>query len=405
MPNKILITGATGNIGSKLATLFLAGNTDDRVVLLVHGRSDAVARRRMLDLFDAMPETSHLRRSPDALEILAGDITQERLGLEEGVYQSLSKSLTHIIHSAASTCFTLPLAAARLVNYHGTVNVMKLAKTCHEHGSLTGVAHVSTAYVNGPSPKPIRECTLEERDSFFNSYDRTKWEAERHVRSLAERLPLIVFRPSIVVGDSATGHTTAFNVLYAPLRLIARDRVRWLPGHGPTVVDVVPSDYVAGAIRHILLQMPSNAGRTYHLTAGFSASMTVEEIVSEAQRVFGVRRNERPIRFVPSGWLDGVDRPPGGNDARVNEVLRVFAPFLLSRREFDLTTTREALSASGISCPRFASYIRACLQYCVQTNWGKQALEPPERYGFLEDRSRHQSCLAGGFAAKPAACC
>lgn len=405
MRNRILITGATGNIGSKLAANFLARHSDHRVVLLVHGGSNTDARRRMLGLFDSMPGTAGLRRSPADLEILAGDITQDRLGLDERTYESLGESVTHIIHAAASTCFTLPLATARMVNYHGTVNVMKLAARCQERQALVAVAHVSTAYVNGSSPKPILEGTLDLRDSFFNSYDRTKWEAERYVRSLMGHLPVMVFRPSIVVGDSMTGYTTAFNVLYAPLRLISRDRVRWLPGFGPTKVDVVPSDYVAGAIRHILLEAPRGAGRTYHLVAGFSASMSVEEIVGEARQVFGVRRDARPIRFVPSGWLEGTDRPPGGNDARVNEVLKVFAPFLTSRREFDFASTRDALSGSGISCPPFARYIRTCLEFCKSTNWGKQQPEPVERKPLLEDCRDHQSRLARGLFERTAACC
>lgn len=405
MPNRILITGATGNIGSRLAAGFLTGRSLDRVVLLVHGRSNTDSRRRMLDLLDSMPGLSGFRRSPDALEILAGDITEDRLGLDEQTYAALSESVTHIVHAAASTCFTLPLAAARMVNYHGTVNVMRLAARCQERGALAAVAHVSTAYVNGSSRHPIRECTLDLRECFFNSYDRTKWEAERYVRSLAGRLPLVVFRPSIVVGDSQTGYTTAFNVLYAPLRLISRDRVRWLPGFGPTVIDVVPSDYVASAIRHILLQMPRNAGRTYHLVAGFPASMTVEDIVAEARRVFGASRDTQRIRFIPTGWLEGAGRPPEGNDARVDEVLRVFAPFLTSRREFDFTSTREALEGSGISCPPFASYIRTCLEYCVRTNWGKQAPTLPERKHCLEDSGHLEPRFAGGFPKRAAAYC
>ena len=121
MPNKILITGATGNIGSKLTSLLLAKHSDDRVVLLVRGRSDADARDRIRQLVKASPDAARLGKAFDRLEVLAGDITQTRLGLGESAYEALARSLTHVVHSAASTCFTLPLASARLVNVQGTV--------------------------------------------------------------------------------------------------------------------------------------------------------------------------------------------------------------------------------------------------------------------------------------------
>jgi thioester reductase-like protein len=404
MSNTILVTGATGNIGSKLVLQFLSGDVHDRLVLLVRGRSDADARRRMLDLLATLPGARSLGHRWHSVQVLAGDVTRDLLGLDKDTYESLCASLTHIVHAAASTCFTLPLASARAINYRGTVNVMKLAQRCYGGGRLSALAHVSTTYVNGPSGRPILEATLEERDSFFNSYDRTKWEAERFVRSRAGDLPVVVFRPCTVVGDADTGHTTSFNVLYAPLRLIARDRVRSLPGDPRTVLDVVPSDYVAKAIRHILLHAPLRFGSSYHLVAGRSQSLTVAEIVNEARRVFGVSKDNPPIRYLPRHPSGDGARPSAGNDARVDLLLGVFAPFTTFRWDFDSTLAREALRGSGISCPPFADYIRTCLDFCTQTNWGKGVSVPSHRSVYLEHCGDHQPCLARRFAERPASC-
>ena len=82
------------------------------------------------------------------------------------------------------------------------------------------------------------------------------------MRARAGELPVQVFRPSIVVGDSRTGWTPAFNVLYG--RFAPRAWQLSVPAGEPhSPVDVVPVDYVADA----LLELGGRPGTTFHLTA------------------------------------------------------------------------------------------------------------------------------------------
>ena len=61
-------------------------------------------------------------------------------------------------------------------------------------------------------------------------------------------MPLQVLRPSIVVGDSRTGRTTSFNVLYGPLKAFARGAIPAIPAAQDAPVDIVPVDYVADRV-------------------------------------------------------------------------------------------------------------------------------------------------------------
>jgi thioester reductase-like protein len=404
MPHKVLITGATGNIGSQLARSLLAGSDGDDVVLLVRGRSGHDALRRALEHVRGHLDPSDSEPAFRHLQVLAGDITKAHLGLDRDVYDALSRSLTHIVHSAASTCFTLPLEAARAINVGGTANVMKLAQACLKHGGLKCVAHISTAYVNGPSPLPIGENALERRCTFSNTYERTKWESEGLVRALADELPLLVLRPSTVVGDSRTGHTSSFNVLYAPLRLIAGGLVQLLPGDRRTVLDVVPSDYVARAIRHVLCSPVPPIGRTLHLVAGYERSLTIGAIVDTARRMFHVDRHARPVRWVAPHLLAAIPPSSGGNDARINQVLAVFSPFMTARRDFDASNAHAALEGSGIGCPEFARYIETCLAYCVRTDWGRRPAFHGERSCARESRRAVEFRLRQWQEPRPAPC-
>ena len=88
-------------------------------------------------------------------------------------------------------------------------------------GTLRRLVHVSTAYVSGRHAGEFGEQDLDVGQEFRNTYERSKHEAERLLRG-ADDLPLAVARPSIVVGHSASGWTSAFNVLYWPMRAFER---------------------------------------------------------------------------------------------------------------------------------------------------------------------------------------
>src|SRR5436190_5856563 len=106
-------------------------------------------------------------------------------------------------------------------------------------------------------------------------------------------MPVQIFRPSIVGGDSLTGYTTAFNVIYSPLRAFARGTYAAIPGRASAPVDVVPVDYVADAI----FGLAGRPSTVHHLTAGEQAA-TLGELVKLATGYF-----ERSRPRMVSPWL------------------------------------------------------------------------------------------------------
>ena len=200
--------------------------------------------------------------------------------------------------------FTLPLEEAREINVEGTRRLLELAELCLAHGELRRFSHVSTAYVAGTATGVFDEDDHDLGQEFRNSYERTKWEAERLARAHAERLPVQIFRPSIVVGEQTTGWTASFNVIYGPLRAYAKgDAVPLIPGRRSAPVDVVPVDYVADAI-FALASRPEGAGRTYSLAAGPQAS-SVGELVALSAQAFD---RSRPVT-VPPGIYERTLHP------------------------------------------------------------------------------------------------
>lgn len=374
MGNRIFITGSTGNIGGLAATRILRDDPDSQVLLLVRARSETKAMDRAAAAFGILSPELDLTQIKDRIRVYCGDITMDRLGLDESTYKRLSEDLTHIVHCAAATKFNMDLEKARTINRQGTLNVMALAKMAKGSGNLKRVAHVSTAYVCGNQKGTILEDELISDPGFSNAYQQSKWETEQEVRKMTDELPLIILRPSIVTGGSITGRTLAFNVLYTPLKWIHRGSIRFIPGCAEIPLDVVPLDFVADAIRHLLLMEENPSGATFHIAAGSQHSTTVGEIVDSGTDYFerkSLSHNMKKVRFIPPKLADVVMRLLPSKQRQSLEKMKFFEPYICIAREFDTTNTEKALKGSGISPPAFASYFENIMDFCTANQWGE----------------------------------
>jgi long-chain acyl-CoA synthetase len=282
----------------------------------------------------------------------------------------VAEHVDEIIHSAASVSFRLPLGQARAVNVEGTRGVLELGTHAAARGSgLQRLAHVSTAYVAGTHRGTFREGDLELGQGFHNTYERSKWEAERLVRSRSEHLPVQVFRPSIVVGDQTTGWTSSFNVIYTPLAAYARGALPAVPARRTAPVDAVPVSYVA---RAILALGGAGPGCTWHLAAG-PAAVSVGELIDRCAELLGRPR----VRALPPALYRRVVHPlllrrAGPGQRRWLERGEVFFPYFATRVRFDTAATRAALEPAGIEVPRVTSYLDRLLEFAARAAWGRR---------------------------------
>lgn len=375
MEKRLLLTGATGLVGGNLIARLLRSDSTMRIVALVRGKSQRDAEMRLRKVLKEVSPAPCPIGSNERLSVIQGDITSAHLGLEDASYNELAHSVTHVIHSAANVEFQLPLQTARHINCEGTRNVIALARQAKEAGSLQRFAYIGTAYVAGNRPGRVYEDELECGQRFSNTYEQSKYESECHMRELMSELPITVFRPSIIVGDSQSGKTSTFNVLYFPLRMIYRGLLRIIPGSRNTPTDVVPVDYVCEALVHIFLQAQDCSGRTYHLTAGEENATTVGEVVDLSVDYFNRHGNKsqiQPVRFVPLQLYHFAKRVMTGNVRRAGQLVSIYESYLNVHRQFNDSHTKAALTGSGIVPPSFRKYYQAILRFCVESNWGHQ---------------------------------
>jgi nucleoside-diphosphate-sugar epimerase len=291
-----------------------------------------------------------------------GDVTQPGLGIPEGERARVAEQAGAVLHCAASISFDLPLDEARLINVDGTREVIAFARQAKALGRMDRFIHVSTAYVAGAYAGLFGEGQLDAGQEFRNTYEQTKWEAEHVVNDASDLSPAIA-RPSIVMGESTSGWTPAFNVLYWPLRAFSRGLFSEVPAHPERHVDVVPVDYVADALVHLL---ESDESGVVNLVAGRDAA-TVDDLIGFASEAFD---RERPP-VVPPGSA-------GTGSAHADDQGAVYFPYFDMEVVFDDTRARAVLGPAGIRCPRLGDYFPVLMEYAERARWGKTALSREE---------------------------
>ena len=364
--NAVLLTGATGFVGMEVLARYL--ERDEReIVTLVRAADMTEAQDRMAavltNLFgkDADRYAGRVRAVP-------GELTSPGLGLTPAWREELAESVSTIVHSAASVSFSLPLPEARAINLEGTRRMLEFASEAQARGGLDRYAQVSTAYVCGTHDGRFAECDHDVGQSFRNTYEQTKFEAEELVRACGE-LPWTIMRPSIIVGDRRSGWTAAFNVLYWPLRALSAGLFRTVPAIPTAPVDVVSIDYVADAI-HELSRHPGGVGQTYHLTAGRDAT-TMGELAIAASRYF---RKPVPHVVPPSEFVAAE----GGLSDAALEASRIYFPYFSIATTFDDSVTRARLGPAGIAASPLADYLERLLDFATRTRWGKRPIARSE---------------------------
>lgn len=257
-PRRILLTGATGFLGSQM--LFdLLRRSDAHVVCLVRARDDAAARQRLIAELEQrdLPWSSELERR---VSVIAGDIQEPQLGWDDARWQQQAQEIDSVVHVAAAVDFLRGYNSLRKANVLGALTMALFAGA----GRVKPLHHISTISVfdevgirsMGEDDPPAHI------DRLFAGYEKSKWAAEAVLRRARERGLIVSFyRPGGIGGHTVTG-------VYNPLDLssgfvAAWQAMRALPEF--RYMHVAPVDWVSRIAAEAVLD-PTSWGLNYNLT-------------------------------------------------------------------------------------------------------------------------------------------
>jgi len=373
METHFFMTGGTGLVGTNMIPRILSAYPDSTITLLVRGEDQREADERIRTIAGRVGSEGNIPDIRSRIDGILGDVSLDHCGLSQGQLGEIVRRTTHIIHGAATIRFDHPIDEARAINCGGTRRLLAIAHMCAERGSLERFVYIGTSSVSGQRGGAIFEHELETGQQFFNTYEQSKMESERIVRDQFDRVPCTIFRPSIIIGDSRTGRTSSFNVIYIPLRLLQKGLLTFVPGTPETTLDLVPIDWVDDAMVHILRQ-PESVSGVYHITAGPERAARLGEVVLGSVEYFDRHtplRHKRSLEFITREEFSRRRSGMRGREEALMGQLDTLLPYVSVDRLFDSRNTDALLEGSGIVFPRYAEYAERILGYCVASNWGR----------------------------------
>jgi amino acid adenylation domain-containing protein/thioester reductase-like protein len=344
--NYLLLTGATGYLGSRILLAMLQ-STNAEVFCLVRSVEGASELDRILNQvskIQALTPEQESRVIP-----VKGDLSKPLLGLTEQDYNLLARQLDQIIHCGAQVNFLLPRRNLKAINVNGTVELLRLA-TRHK---LKRFNYVSTVSVFPTIAKDLQKTFYENDDinqplPIVGGYPQSKWIAEKIMLQARERgIPVNIFRPGVIFGDTRIKDLPT-EVLLVDFLKICID-LKAVPTLD-ILIDIAPVDYVADAIVHI---SKSSKNSTFHLTnpQPIPLSDFIDVLINS-----GITLRKMP----PLEWcklLDKIDKTRASDG--IKTMISMFENiessgaiiFGKNLQHFDCSQTLSALKGASINCP------------------------------------------------------
>jgi nucleoside-diphosphate-sugar epimerase len=347
----VLLTGATGLLGGALAAHLLDARPDLRLLLLARAAPgvDAATRiRRSLARFGDLATAA----LTDRIDIFPGDLA------DPGALATVPfECVTHVVHAAIAAGSS---PRARSVNVDRT---LALARAARAGGRLERFVYVGSAWSCGAAARGVVDEDDAPRGEPVSDYLLHKSAAESQLANLPG-LPLVIARPSLVIGHSRLGCEPSASLFWV-LRLFAH--LRQIPWEKRRRLDAVPVDWVAAALARLLFS-PTLTHLRYHLSAGPTESVSWGDLES----AFGGSpwKEEAPASL--ADWASSAAADPRLDAPLPRSALLACLRFLAGDAVFDDARAREV----GIApAPRLTEVLDVCLRRAGDRSLAAQATD------------------------------
>ncbi len=212
---------------------------------------------------------------------LLGDLELPLLGQETKAFNILAQEIDMIFHNGAFVNFAYPYSVLKKANVLGTIEILKLAVK----SKIKPIHYVSTTSVFDNIRNEIgtsRENNVISDDTqlVYNSnletmlgYTQSKWVAEKILQNARlQGVPITIYRPDIITGDSKTGVWNLSDMAGKNLRSIAMSGI--IPDK-EIKFNWMPVNYVGQAIVY-LSTLSNSLNQNYNLAS--TSDFTLQDL-------------------------------------------------------------------------------------------------------------------------------
>jgi nucleoside-diphosphate-sugar epimerase len=255
---KVLVTGATGNVGRHVIP-----------ALLKKGHSLRVAARNAEEVREAFKD--------EPIEIMQLDLAEA----EQPAFDAIAQGVDAVVHLAAIVDPSVAREKIFAVNVEAT---RKLALACAKNHSFKRFVFISSsALYHYPEKLPIEE---NDPPHPGNAYGESKLQAEKALKEIG--IPFVILRPVVIYG-------LGFEKILAPIVNAIRKQKLPILGSGETHFPVVHVDDLVQAIL-LALEKKEAVGEIFNISG---EALTQKQWVETVADELGV---EPPKRSIPV-WL------------------------------------------------------------------------------------------------------
>jgi len=350
----VLVTGATGFLGGAFLDRMLSseGPGPVRYVLLARDGGGTDARSRILARLGRFRGREAAEQALSHCDVVSADLRQP-----DTLDHPLLDEVSHVVHLGANTSFISSQDVWK-TNRDGT---LALARRMLRSPKLQRFVDVSTAMICGTQPPHrVLEDAYPAKVAHLVDYTASKAAAEAALLKELPDLPLVIARPSIVVGHTRLGCVPSGSIFWVFRALHALGVVSADPAH--TGIDVVPVDWVADALASLTFAEGLRHQR-YHLSAGQVGRTNLAKLTQAFDAALGLAHDPARFKIVASddvrsdrahiaarcGRLDG---------RRMELVLALYLAFC----ELDVTFDNTRILETGVAPPPpLSAYVSTCL--------------------------------------------
>jgi thioester reductase-like protein len=352
MHTKVLLTGATGLIGSCIAVELLENRRVSEPLFLVRADNKPQGLARVRSALAKVGARAITLAGIKESQIVLGDLGASKKLAADARLQDV----THVINCAAVTAFS-NRPSIRKVNVDDT---LAFAGVIAGLPAVRRFLYVGTAMICGAKAanRMVREDESPVPTTHFVPYTESKAVAETLLPGSLGEVPLTVVRPSIIVGHSRLGCRPSTSIFWI-------FRMLYLAWRSPFPldykIDVLPADYAAQAI--VFLALKDELAHTcYHIAAGSDASCTFGEIMDTFGKNGGHEATP-PLKVTIGHYAENIARfnewfGPG-NPRLMLKAINLYYNFA----NLSLTFDNSRLLAEGFAPPpRFVDYLGLCIK-------------------------------------------